>query len=396
MKKMFRLLFLVISINSAICVCGQEREMPIIAFWGVPEGKTMDVEFQRFKECGFTVSLYPYKSLEALIRACRCADKYGVKIIGSCPELVKTPTRAAQALKKENGFFGYQIQDEPNVTEIPQRQKEIEKLKDVDSTHLFYINLLPFQKNDPQWVTSVTKAPTYQDYLRIASKTSCQQISFDHYPITTKGLRDTWYHNLEMIRQESLKSNKPFWGFVLSVPHVDYPQPTMGALRLQVYSNLAYGAQAIQYFTYWTPANNKKYDFHDAPISSDGKKTKTYALVQQMNSELKSIAQLFYGAKILSVHHLGVIAEGTSRQTQNPENISSFKIVGKRGALLSRFEKNGRRYLAIVNKDYKEKMTVLLETKNNIPCHITKKLQEEKLQKSYRVSAGDILLVRLK
>lgn len=374
----------------------EEKEMPIIAYWGVPEGRTTDADFHTFMECGFNVSLYPYKSLDALVRACRCADKFGVRILGSCPEMFDSPTKAARTLRQENGFFGYQMQDEPNVEEIRLRQKDIEKLRSIDSTHVFYLNLLPFQKKDPQWVFSVTKASTYQEYLRVASATSCQQISFDHYPITTRGLRETWYHNLEMIRQESIRSNKSFWGFVLSVPHVDYPQPTMGSLRLQIYSNLAYGAQAIQYFTYWTPANNKKYDFHDAPMSSGGKKTKTYALVQKMNEELKPIARLFYGAKILSVHHLGVIADGTTRQTENPENLSSLKIVGKKGVVLSIFEKEGHRYLAMVNKDYKENMTVLIKAKNSIPCRITKTLQEEKMRESYRVLAGDILLIRLK
>ena len=52
----------------------EEKEMPIIAYWGVPEGRTTDADFHTFMECGFNVSLYPYKSLDALVRACRCAD----------------------------------------------------------------------------------------------------------------------------------------------------------------------------------------------------------------------------------------------------------------------------------------------------------------------------------
>ena len=41
--------------------------------------------------------------------------------------------------------------------------------------------------------------------------------------------------------------------YALSVAYGDHPVATSGQLRLQVYSDLAYGAQAIQYFTYWTP-----------------------------------------------------------------------------------------------------------------------------------------------
>lgn len=395
MVRHLRFLFVLVLLSIISSGYAQTAEMPIIAYWGVPDWRTTDKDFKTFSECGFTVSLYPYKSLDVLVRACRHAKKYGVSVLGSCPEMFDAPTKAASTLKTQEGFFGYNIQDEPNVHEIGQRQKDIEKLIAVDSTHIFYINLLPYQKKDRQWVSAVTKASDYPTYLRAASKTSCQQISFDHYPVTTKGIRDTWYHNLEMVRAESLKSGKPFWGFVLSVPHVDYPQPTKGALRLQVYANLVYGAQAIQYFTYWTPAKNKKYDFHMAPITNDGRKTKTYKLVQQMNRELRGVARLFYGADVLSVHHLGQIPEGTKQLETMPPNIRSLKIKGQKGVIVSQIERDGHRYLAVVNKDYKSAVKIEIQARNDTPRHITKQLREESMKRSYSVSAGDILLFRL-
>lgn len=184
--------------------------MPIIAYWGVPEQHTSESAFRTFRDCGFTVSIFPYSSLTALINACRQADKCGVKILGSCPELTKSHVRAASTLKNENGFFGYLIQDEPDVPQIHQRKKEIERLKQTDSTRPFYINLHPYYH--PEWIEPTLKTKNYKEYLQTASSTPCQQISFDHYPITTNGIRPTWYHNLEMVRQESLSSTKPFWG----------------------------------------------------------------------------------------------------------------------------------------------------------------------------------------
>lgn len=376
-------------------------EMPIIAFHGVPDWKTAEEHFRIFSECGFTVSLYPYPSLDMLVKACRYADKYGVKILGKCPEMVSNPLLAARALRQEKGFFGYYIQDEPNVPDIRQRQQEIERLLSTDSTHVFYINLHPYYHDS--WVQPTLKVKTYPEYLRAASATSCKQLSFDFYPIMTSGIRPTWYHNLEMVRQESLASGKPFWGFVLSVshdvpftPNTYYPIPTMGALRLQVYSNLAYGAQAIQYFTYWNPKEGEGFHYHDAPISHDGKKTKTYALVQEMNRELKTVSKLFYEAKVLSVHHLGAIPEGATRQEQMPVNIRSLKIVGRQGAIISQIEKDNYQYLAIVNKSHEQRLTVRIKAKNSIPNHITKTLQAEKMKESYTVQPGDILLFRLK
>lgn len=399
MVKVFHIFVMLVLYCSSIAKATDDS-MPIIAYVGVIEVQTSEENFRIFSECGFTVSLNPYSSLNALLKACRCAEQYGVKVIGKCPEMLIDPIRTANTLKHEKSFFGYLMQDEPSMPEIIERQKEMIHLRRADSTHVFYINLLPYQRQD--WFEASAKTMTYSEYLKTLTATSCQQLSFDFYPITTTGIRPTWYHNLEMIRQESLASGKPFWGFVLSVPHevpftpdTYYPTPTIGSLRLQVYSNLAYGAQAIQYFTYWTPSSSR-FHYHDAPVDEYGKKTKTYDVVQQMNKELKQVAPLFYGAKVLSVHHLGAIPQGTTRQTEMPANIRSLKIVGRQGAILSQFEKNGHRYLAIVNKSHENTLTVRIKARNKTPRHLTKSLNEEPMKSSYTVNAGDILLFKLK
>jgi hypothetical protein len=386
-----------------VCAAGTvEDEMPIIAYYGVTEPHTNEEAFRTFRDCGFTVSLFPYSSLESLVKACNTAESLGIKIIGCCPELRTSPAQTASVLKEEKGFYGYLIRDEPTLPEIKEQQTLISTLNRTDSMHLFYINLLPY--SDPEKSLKGIKANSYQEYLQAFTATLCQQISFDIYPITTKGIRPTWYHNLEMIRQESLRTGKPFWGFALSMPHdvpytpnTYYPTPTLAALRLQVYANLAYGAQAIQYFTYWTPEDNQALHFHDAPINRDGKKAKTYDVVQKMNRELKEIARLFYGAKVISVHHLGgPLSEGTIKLTQAPMNLTLLKVVSKKGTIISQLEKNGHRYLSIVNKDYKNSIKVYVKAKNDIPQHLTKSLEEEPIKDCYTISAGNILLFRLK
>ncbi|MBO7051998.1 MAG: beta-galactosidase [Prevotella sp.] len=377
--------------------------MPIIAYFGVPDWQTTEENFRVFSECGFTVSLYPhYPNIDLLRKACRYAEKHSVQVLGKCPEMVSSPAYAVNILKQEKGFFGYFIQDEPNAPDIRKREKEIVAIRRYDNEHPCYINLHPYYHKE--WVEPTLKVKTYEEYLKVASAASCQQISFDFYPVTTAGIRPTWYHNLEMIRKESLKSGKPFWGFVLSMPHdvpftpnTYYPTPTIAAMRLQIYSNLAYGAQAIQYFTYWTPSNEEGFNFHDAPISRDGKKTKTYAVVQQMNKELSVVSRLFYGAKVTSVRHLGgALPEGTSRQNTMPVNLKQLKVVSAKGAIISLLNKEGKQYMAIVNKDPQRAMTVLIEKKNDTPRHVTKELKEEAMKQRYVVPAGDVLLFMLK
>lgn len=74
-------------------------DMPIIAFWGVPDTMTYERCFLDFHECGFNVSIYPYWSIESLTKACITADK-------------------------------------------------IQRIKKLDSTHIFYVNLIPYYRQD--------------------------------------------------------------------------------------------------------------------------------------------------------------------------------------------------------------------------------------------------------
>lgn len=395
MKRAITIAFTVILAGMLIDspVKAQTGSIPIVAYMGVPGNQSSDVTFRDFKQAGFDICISNYSSVKEAQTALYYAERQGVKIIARCPETMKHPQMVAKALKGYQALYGYLIDDEPNAEKFEELRSVIDTMKKEDNRHLFYINLLPYYGKA---ILKATKTRSYQEYIRNGASIGSQVISFDHYPIVKEQIRKEWYENLEVIRQESLHTGKPFWGFVLSTPHLDYPQPTLASLRLQAYANLAYGAQAIQYYSYWTSKPNGKCDWHDGPISNDGKKTKTYKIVKKMNEELKSVGSLFAGAEILSVHHLLNIPEGTTKQPSLPVNLSSLSIRGGLGAIISVFSKDNNQYLAMVNKDHQHYMTVYIEAKNSIPVHITKKLKTEKLKSSYTVSGGDILLFRLK
>lgn len=386
-KKLLTLIALVLSIRAAA-----QDSMPIIAYMGVPNDKASEANYKAFRDCGFDVSLYGYASLDQLVHACRIAEKCGVQVLGHCPETHRQPEQAAKVLMKEKGFFGYVLQDEPSADRIAELQREMTRLKTVDSTHCFYMNLLP---NYGNWILQHTKTKTYDDYVSIATKTLCKEISFDFYPITNDGLRENWFANLETIRRSSLQCGKPFWGFILSVPHAIYPQPTLSALRLQAYVNLAYGAQALQYFTYWTPNPDSDNVYYNGPIDKDGSKTATYTLVQKMNRELRPIADLFLNARVTAVNHLGNIPEGTTRLSKTPAGVRSIKVEGSKGVIVSQFQKDGHAYMAIVNKNHLSPATLSVRLKSGV-LKLNKDLTTEQPKSDYVIQAGDILLFQIK
>ena len=89
-----------------------------------------------------------------------------------------------------------------------------------------------------------------------------------------------------------------------STSHYHYPVPTIGHLRLQMYADLAYGAQCLQYFTYWTPVGTR-WDFHAAPLNADGTKNETYCLIRDFNKEIQARADVFLGCEVRKVSHVG-------------------------------------------------------------------------------------------
>jgi hypothetical protein len=204
----------------------------------------------------------------------------------------------------------------------------------------------------------------YRDYFKP------EVVSFDMYPVFVNrstgeiNIRADWYDNLISIYDFSRSINKPFWAFALSVSHEiqskTYPVPTIEALRLQVYSDLAYGAQGIQYFTFWTPYTNneligpEKEYYYLGPILPDGKKTQVYDLIKTLNEEIKNLSFVFCGSTIKWIRHSGITAQNVTREITNELSTTPFtKLDGNGGLLISLHEKEGKNYLVVVNYELK-------------------------------------------
>jgi hypothetical protein len=148
--------------------------------------------------------------------------------------------------------------------------------------------------------------------------------------------------------------------------------PTIEHLRLQCYINLAYGAQGIQYFSYSTPEPTKQYNFHDGPLLRNGKKSDTYKLVKKMNEEMQPVASLFWKGKVTGIEHRKCV-DGS--------------------ILVSHFQKGDRSYTCFVNKSADKDVTVSLRP-DNYAWRVQKNLKRERVKSSYKLSAGDILIMR--
>jgi hypothetical protein len=249
---------------------------------------------------------------------------------------------------------GYHLGDEPNIKKMPELGAWGKEIQKIDNKHFCYANLFPNFADSNQLGTK-----SYEKYVdEYIKELPLEFISFDYYPVFKDHLSVSWYQNLEQVSGAAKKSGLPFWAFALTTNYdEDHLTPqTLAAMRLQVFSNLAYGAQGIQYFTYWsatsldTPPGE---DQRGAPISAAGKRSAVYDRAKLMSREIQNLSGVFLGSKVVSVRHagLGRIPIGTMRLVNLP---SAIKVLDSNGApiLVSLLENGGNSFLVVVNKNF--------------------------------------------
>ena len=299
------------------------------------------------------------------------ASRAGVGIIINFPQLKDSPETAVALTKNHPALVAYHIKDEPELDDFEWLKALQTKISSLDAAHPCYINLLP------NWSWGVEE---YSDNLELfASEFDLPFYSFDNYPVVEDEgvvkVRPDWYRNLEEFSAMARRHGKPFWAFALAkahsitVPEVAvYPEPTIGHLRLQVFSNLLYGAQAIQYF-----------NFTGIVDPSTCEKKPAFDLIKQVNSEVLAYSPVFAGCSVSGVWHTGdSIPCGTVSLDAMPdgmphERVRSLRIrpagsetesdvpaiggdvsssFGDRqmGAVVSLIENGGDTYLAVQNR----------------------------------------------
>lgn len=339
------------------------EEMPVLAWWSIPEEETTVERFKELKESGINISFSPYSDVEAVEKALDVAQVAGVKLLPSCPELKAEPEKTVKRLMKHPALFGYHLVDEPDAGTFKELGEWVRRIQTVDKQHPCYINLLP------NWAPSgAFGTGTYNEHVDLFIKeVPVPFLSFDHYPLTVgadgrRQLGQSWYQNLETMAAASQKAGISFWAFALATAHASYPAPTVGEIKLQMYSNLAYGAQGLQYFTYWTPEQGRDQDFHQGPIGLDGKRTEVYDRIKSVNGEIQNYAGVFLGAKLVSVAHTGKQRpSGTKYIDKLPEPVKVLET-SEEGAIVSVLEKGSRLFLVIVNRDFQNPMKLTIYT----------------------------------
>ncbi len=332
-----------------------DRLFPIIAWADIPAGEINIVRFNELKEMGVNMALSNYPNAGAMQKGLDLAQLAGIKMITSCPELKTDVEKTVKRFMDHPALAGYFIQDEPVRKDFAELGTLAKKIEAIDSKHFCFVNLIASIHTTN---TAALGTTSYAEYVStFAKEVPSKFLSFDFYPVLTEGIHERWYEGLEIFSAEARKLDTPFWAFALASSYNQlHPIPTLPALRLQLYSNLAYGAQGLEYWAYWMSQG-----LRSAPIGLDGKRTSTYDKIREVNKEIQNLAGVFIGSKVVSVGHTGtVIPRGTTRLSSLPAAIKVFET-DEPGTLVSILENKDNSFFVVVNRDLKKSvaMTIL-------------------------------------
>ena len=362
------------------------QTIPIISWGGIPADKA-DTLYSLALECGFDTHLGLYGTQKNALLSMDAAARQGIGIIINFPQIKDSTDKAVALIKDHPALVAYHIKDEPDTSDFVWLKALKEKIGTIDSEHPVYINLLPNWAWGENEYTS--RLEEYADMIDPSF------FSFDHYPVVEEDgravVRPEWYRNLEEFSAMARRHGKPFWAFALATSHsitqpceIHYPVPTSGHLRLQVFSNLLYGAQAIQYF-----------NFTGIVDPATCRKKPAFELIRQVNMDIKAYSYIFHGCEVSGVWHTGSsIPSDTSPLDQMPhKKVRSLEMSGD-GAVVSLLENAGKQYLAVQNRDCNDPAILDITFRGDVR-RITPEGEVLYDGKPITLQPGDITLFRL-
>ena len=367
-------------------------EFPILAWFSLLGDQVTAKRYEEMAEAGFNISFSHFGSAEQVEQALEASKGTGVKILITCAEMYDDTENAVKRFRHHPQTAGYFLRDEPTGADFPALAKLAEDIRKADDTKLLYLNLFPNYVS-PEHLGAESYADHVAQFIR---DVKLGMVSFDHYPVVFDGVRrDNFYANLEDVAAESQKAGVPFWAFSLSTAHDPYPVADRAAMRLQIFTNLAYGAQGIQYFTYTTPLGTS-WNFHNAPIDEKSQRTEVWDRIAEINHEVKALTKVFLGAEMLKVRHTGEsIPAGTVALAEGdlPKQITKVEADGE-GVVVSQLKNGTKRYLMVVNRDIYKPQRVTVECAAEVMRYLPngKVVPAATYSPSLYVEPGDMLL----
>ena len=274
---------------------------PIVAWWG-PPGSSQPEDFENYKDAGFT--LYAANPDTGYERSIKLAGDQGLKILSfRTTQGFGLPAKKVEYDEKDDRIVGWITHDEPGPpSDVIRSITETNELMRKHPSKRAFFNFLP---------PHAQPEPGTKKVVEIALKNGLPIISYDNYNMIDDGTTRERQHfrNLELFRSLSLEHDAPLWAFALTIKHAYYRRPSESDIRWKQFTNLAYGAKGLWYFTYWGPTNWDRWDNKAIIDPKDGSKTEIYDYVSKINYAVLGAEETLLNMTSVDVVHTSPTVE---------------------------------------------------------------------------------------
>lgn len=370
----FLLTGLSFSINFQAKAQTKTDEFVIGIFWPPVWKFTNDEQYKILSEshvnCIQNVSSTDLNTPERNFKMLDLARKYGMKMYVSDPRVTgsdKEIEEMVEAYRHHPATAGYYIRDEPDSAMLDWAIKTYRNIASLDKDKIPHVNLFP------DFALKDYEKGYVERWIEGVGKENLKYLSFDNYPFLRKGkFEKSYYNNLDIIRRAGLKYKVKTSSYLQSFGIVNtFRLPTENEMRLNVYSNLAYGIKNPVWFCYATPTGQGDQKFMNSVIDSLGQKTDLYKPFQQFNAEMTQLGKTLIHQDAVEVYHSG---DSLWMGTQPvPADFFFQPIESSSQLILSHFkdQNSKREYVMVVNKSLKESRNFIFQLTGKI-----KKVQE--------------------
>ncbi|MBR4768990.1 MAG: hypothetical protein IK088_08445 [Lachnospiraceae bacterium] len=307
----------------------------------------------------------------------------------------------AHCLAKKH-FYGYYVWDEPqSEASVSAAAKQLNEMEKMDPDHLLFTVAIPSYNEDDTWENG-----RFESYLRRYAETIDPPVlSLDYYPISSKRpdpedpLDDKpLFLDIALLRKLSIERKTPMWFYIQTLDqpaHSVYRRFLPEKMTMQAFNVILHGGKAVQY-----------YCTVDGAVYSDGRPGPLFFEMKKLNRTLESWGRTLMALQSEGVYHSPEVLRGNPAFDEYREPLSESRILSDRPlpfrASVGEFsDKEGNRYLIILNRDYLERRRFSLRLKNPFRIYEVDKetgLQRLRNRKTTRLELdlkpGDAVLLR--
>ncbi|MAE65685.1 MAG: hypothetical protein CMJ18_15560 [Phycisphaeraceae bacterium] len=295
---------------------------------------------------------------------------YRVQPLKKGPVTDEVKAQVTETFEKYPGATGVFMIDEPKWIHMPNVKEGLRWVNETWPEMLAYSNANPIGGDGVKYYGKEPPGGTYtyEQYIDDFAQTGTDVLCFDIYPFRRDGETTTadYFHNLQIIRNAALKAGIPYWVIIQSC-EANHPGgfvvwlPSESALRMQMFSSLAYGFTGIAYFCY----DNV---FERGLTEEGGAPNRLYYAAARVNTEAAHVGQALRFLTSRHILHVRGAHEADGKTVSHPPtkhttayepssarawSIGDITIEDRgpdKDALLGLFEDDdGGRYFMIVN-----------------------------------------------